>query len=1223
LTPSREVRPIAIIMPASEHCQRLPGRIAAERVIHHAVLAGILFMRGLIPTAEAAEGLSEKPLASVVFPRGKTMFTQLPPEETGVQAENRFADPKMWRESYQEYMGGSLGTGVAIGDYDGDGRPDLFIVSKTETCRLFRNLGNFKFEDVTEKAGVGDQGEAALIWKLGVTFVDINNDGRLDIYVCRFNAPNLLYINQGNGIFKEMAQAYGLDVKDSSVMAAFGDYDRDGWLDAYIATNILDTAKHPGGQRGFLFHNNGNGTFTNVTDSGGINGEAQSHSATWWDYDNDGWPDLYVANDYGVPDKLYHNNRDGTFTNAIDQALPHTSYYSMGSDLGDVNNDGLIDFYVADMAPATHEKDQRSAADARGRTEEVDNSPAAPKAHRSALLLNTGTGRALEASFLAGIAATDWTWAVRFEDMDNDGRLDLFVTNGYNRDPSVDVAARMRSVESPAERIRIMFESPVLRENHFAFRNLGDLEFENVSAAWGLNQKGVSFGAAFGDLSGNGNLDLIYSNYQEGATFLRNDNDKGHRIIIDLRGTVSNRFGIGATVKLESASGMQVRQLWLARGYISSSEPMVHFGLGKDTSIHRLTVSWPSGHVQTFENLQADRRFTITEPNVRIALPVEEKRSTAGQFTEVSQPTGLSLSSREEPVNEASVQRLIPTRFNRRGPSIAVGRITNDDRDDVVVGGTTLSPLRILTTSETGNFSPVDTSPILPVGPVDDGPVLLFDADGDGKNDLLVTKGGNAFPAGSPEYQPKLFLNDGSGGFKPAATEALPTLSINTGAVAAADFNRDGQLDLFIGARLVPGQYPASPQSVLLVNHGGKFEEVSDTLAPGLREVGLVTAALWSDVDGDGWLDLLLTLDWGAVKYFHNNQGEGFENWTDKTGFAAAGTGWWTSLNSADFNGDGRPDYVVGNVGLNTQYRADPQHPALLFSGDFKGGGSNQLIEAYYEGDKLYPWRSRRDMGVAIPAILKKYPRTDPYARATLGEMFGEDKLAKADRFTATQLRSSVFLSQPDGTYRFETLPRLAQISPLQGIVTGDFDGDGHTDIYAVQNSFAPIPAVGRFDGGLSQLLRGDGHGHFTAVPVAESGLIVPGDAKALAVLDLDHDGWPDFLISRNNNTTLAFRNNAAPGHSSLRIILKGTAGNPTAIGARITVELSDGSTQTSEVFAGSGYYSQSTAATFFGYPDSNPPKHIRVRWPSGVITTYDNPSKSPTLLLSVPPTTP
>ncbi|HEY5078826.1 MAG TPA: CRTAC1 family protein, partial [Opitutaceae bacterium] len=528
-------------------------------------------------SADTGGNITQKPLSAHPFPPGKTMFAHLSPEETGIRTENAYDDPRMWGDLYQEFEVGSIGTGVAIGDFDGDGRPDIFVVSKTGRCWLFRNLGGYRFEDVTEKAGVGG---ASGVWTQGATFVDINNSGRLDIYVCRFNAPNLLYINQGNGTFKEMAHAYGLDVVDASVQASFCDYDRDGWLDLYLVTNLLDIARHPHGEADYLFHNNRNGTFTNVTDRAGISGPGQGHSATWWDYDNDGWPDLYVANDFGTPDKLYRNNGDGTFTDILDGALPHTSFSSMGADVGDVRNDGFVDLLVADMARTTHQGDQRTEAASRSKAmDPPDNSSAAMKYERNALLVNTGTGRALEAAHLAGIAATDWTWSVRLEDFDNDGHLDLFVTNGMNREQNnVDILSRTMSAETPADRIRIMHDSPVLAQAHRAYRAVGDLQFEDVSKQWGLDQKGVAFGAATGDLSGDGNLDLVYSNYGEGVTVLRNDLAQGHVVNVDLRGTLSNRYGVGATVTVESALGSQVRPLWLARGYMSSSEPMVHFG---------------------------------------------------------------------------------------------------------------------------------------------------------------------------------------------------------------------------------------------------------------------------------------------------------------------------------------------------------------------------------------------------------------------------------------------------------------------------------------------------------------------------------------------------------------------------------------------------------------------------------------------------------------------
>ncbi len=1184
---------------------------------------GLLIFGPCLTRAEtAAPAIVEQPLAPRSGPRGQTLFVQLPPDQTGVLTENKYSDPEMWGKRYREIELGGIGTGVAIGDYDGDGRPDLFVVSKTESCRLFRNLGGFKFEDVTAKAGVGDEGDAAKIWKQGATFADVNNDGLLDIYVCRFNAPNLLYINQGDGTFKEAAHAYGLDVKDASVMAAFCDYDRDGLLDVFVQTNVLDATGHPEGQRDYLFHNNGNGTFTDVTKHAGVAPlPTHGNSAAWWDYDGDGWPDLYVANDFDAPDALYHNNGDGTFTDVIKQVVPHVPYSSMGSDIGDINNDGRLDLIAADMVPPGHVADQRTMAETRARQlDPRDDATAVPQFPRSSVFLNTGAGRFLEIAQLAGLAATDWTWSVRWEDLDDDGRVDLYVTNGMHREiHNIDLIAKRTSAESELERIRVMKASPLFALRHLAFRNRGDLQFDDVSTDWGIDQKAVSFGAAFGDLDGDGDLDLVYSSYQAGATVLRNDSD-GHRVIVALRGTQSNRFGIGAKVRLESAAGLQVRELTLARGYMSSSEPIVHFGLGNDTQIKRLVVSWPSGAEQVFENLSADRRYVITEP----AKPVSPSKaskpaSDVKQFTEVSAAMNLSWRAREEAFDEFLTQPLLPWRLNRRGPALAVADLDGGGRDSLVLGGTTLDPLRVLAPATPGKFAPIE-SPAFTTRPVvDDGPVLAFDAMGDGKTALLVTRGGDSQPSDSPEYQPQLLLNDGKGHFQPAPDGVLPALPISVGAVATTDFNHDGKLDVFIGGRLTPGDYPKSPRSALLINRGGKFEDVTAKLAPALAEVGMVTAALWSDVDGDGWADLIVTLEWGGVKYFHNRHGEGLDDWSEQAGFAAAGTGWWRSIASGDFNGDGRPDYVVGNLGLNTPYRADAQHPALLFVGDFGGKGASDLIEGYYEGDTLYPRRSRRELSAAIPSLLRRFPKNDAYAKATLADILTQPKLDAATRLAATELRSGVFLSQPDGHYRFEPLPRLAQVAPINGIAVADFDGDGHADLCVVQNSFAPAPSSGRFDGGLGLMLRGDGHGNFSTVGPAESGFIVPGDAEALALLDLDRDGWPDLVVSRSNDTTLAFRTGPAPGHHSLQVKLQGEAGNPAAIGARLTAEYADGTKSVTEILAGAGHYTQSSASPFFGYAEGNPIRRILVTWPSGKVTIHKLSAKllaSPTIWL-------
>jgi hypothetical protein len=1057
-----------------------------------------------IARASAGAGMEQTPLTPRTGAAGATLFTPVPAQQSGVITENNYSDPSMWAERYQELTYGAIGTGIAIGDFDNDGLPDIFVASKTESSRLFRNLGNWKFEDVTERAGLSPtsggwaekmkglfgssdpKAASFAAWKQGVTFADVNNDGWLDLYVCCFGAPNLLFINQHDGTFKEEAAPRGLAVSDGCGMAAFCDFDRDGWLDVYVQTNMLNAAAHPNGQRDYLFRNNRDGTFTNVTDAAGIAGESSGHSVTWWDYNADGWPDIYVANDFGTPDCLYRNNRDGTFTNVISDVVPHMPYYAMGSDLGDVNNDGLFDLFVADMAPTTHAKDQRGMAGSRARTQVYPSSlTAAPQYMRNALYVNTGTGRMLEAATMAGLSATDWTWSVRFEDLDNDGRVDLHVTNGMNREyHNADLLERSMRSDDAADPRKVIRGSPVLAESHLAFRNLGDLRFENVSAAWGLDQKAVSFGAAFADFDGDGDLDLICSNYGSGPTMLRNDSATGHRLIVALRGTVSNSFGVGAVVRIESPAGVQVRQLVLARGYLSASEPIVHFGLGEDSVISKLTVQWPSGQVQTFENVSADQHLVITEPGARAAA-------------------------------SSAVPRLSNTASAASPPMFSAAKVPQ------------------------GVTSP--------------------------KKDVRVE----------------------------------------------ADFDHDGVLDAFVGGQAVTGKYPVSAPSALLRQEGGSWVDVTDSLAPTLRKLGLVTAALWTDVDDDGWIDLLIASEWSGVRFFHNDHGHRFDDWSDKAGFSAAGKGWWSALAASDFNGDGHLDYAVGNLGLNTRYQASAARPALLFQGDF-GGTSQIAIEGYYEGDRLYPWITRNELGTLLPAIMRKFPRNDVYARSSLGEIVGEDRLAAAKRYEATEFRSGVFLSQPDGRFRFEPLPRIAQLSPVRALAVGDIDGDGKADLYAVQNSDAPPASTGRFDGGVSQLLLGNGHGGFTPVAPLDSALIVPGEATSVSVVDLNGDRWPDFVVTRAGRDALAFQNTPKDGRGFVTVELRGRAQNSKVIGAQVTTVFADSSTQTAEFSGGSG------ALHFIGYERRNPPRLVRVRWPDGRRSEHHVDANS--MVLSEPP---
>jgi enediyne biosynthesis protein E4 len=1151
--------------------------------------------------AEDNFSLDSRPLAPKSGPRGATLFHEMPSAETGIVTENKYDDPRMWGDRFRTFLYGSIGTGVAIADYDNDGRPDILVVSKVERHRLFRNLGNWHFEDVTPKSGV-----AVLLageWEQGATWIDVNNDGRLDLYICRSGAPNLLYVNQGNGIFKEEAAARGLAVNDDSVMASFGDYDRDGWLDVYIVTNTLDT-NNAAGRPDLLFHNNGDGTFTDVTIKAGIGSYPfQGHAAMWWDYDNDGWPDLYVANDFSPPDLIYHNERSGVFSLLQGStAVPHVPNTSMGADIGDLNNDGRIDLLVADMAPTTHEKEYRTVADPRIKVNDPFVDPMEIiQLPRNALFLNTGTGFCLEAAELTGLARSDWTWSVRCEDLDCDGWTDVHFTNGMNREQhNFDLAQSVANANSFQEQVQRMKRSPVLAETNLAFRNLGNLKFQEVGASWGLNQNGVSFGAAFGDLDGDGDLDLVQTNYQAGVTVWRNDADSGHRVVFNLRGHTSNSFGVGAVVRIETAAGVQVRQLALARGYMSGSEPMFHFGLREQTHIERAVITWPSGKEQILTNLDADHSYTITEPHTSPEPVQPSVPKPPLQFNEVSRFAGLSHLIREPRLDETSIQPLSPRTFNRVGPAVAVGDLNGDGTDDICLGGTTMDPAKVLIADRQGGYQESNALAALGQTTINDGPVLIFDADSDDRNDILITAGGIAPPVGDPAYQPRLLLNRADGTFTPAPVEALPPFLQPVGAAAAADFDHDGQLDAFLGGRVHRGEYPLAPRSALLLNRGGRFEDVTDAVAPDLRNVGNVTSCLWTDVNGDGWIDLLVASEWGRIEYFENRQGKHFEKRTEQVGFASAGTGLWSSLCSADFNDDGRPDYVAGNLGLNTPYQASEKSPMLLYRGRFLDREKPASIEAYYESDRLFPRSPRTELGSVFPGVLRRYRDMNGYARATLPEILGQNALGEAKRFVVTQLQSGVFLSQPNGTYFFSPLPRIAQIAPMQGMVAGDFDGDSHADILAVQNSETYNQTAGRFDGGIGQYLRGDGHGNFLPNEAAKNGFIVPGSARALAIVNFDGDAWPDFFVTRNRSPSLAWQNHGISGNKTLEVRLTGRPGNRNSIGGRVTVQLTDETSQTSEVTAGGGAISQSTSHLYFGYPASNPPVKLKICWPSG-----------------------
>jgi hypothetical protein len=1035
----------------------------------------------------------------------------------------------MWGDHFREFTLGALETGVAVGDFDRDGRPDIFVVSKNGPCALYRQVAPFKFVNIAAPAGVEANADHAP--KTGATVVDINQDGWPDLYVCRYDAPNLLFNNNHDGTFTERAHEYGLDIRDSSVHAVFADYDRDGYLDCFIVTNILDFEKSPQGRRDYLMHNNRNGTFTDVSKQAGITGIAQGHTAIWFDANQDGWPDLYVANDFETPDRFYLNNRDGTFTDVVDERLPHVTYFSMGADSGDINNDGFVDFLVADMRDRTRAKYITGMEEVGRGLWDIDRiTENVPQYMWNAVYLGTGTNHFQEVAHLTGMEATGWTWSARFADLDNDGKLDAFFTTGMIRNfVDADLVAKQNAAANFAASAAIWKNTPERREHTVAYRNLGDLKFRDVSKEWGLDHEGISFGCALADLDGDGALDLIYANYDAPPTIVRNRSATGHRVVIELAGRAPNLNAIGAEVHLASASGAQMRQLYTERGIVSSEPPLLYFGLGNDTVIQTLTIHWPRGQVQTLTNLPVDQRLVIPEPPPPEHPPAPERASARDAlFTENGAARGIEFTDRQRNYDEFVRQHLLPRRLNLNGSALAVGDVNRDGRADLFISGVGGTPGKLFLAQADGHFTPAPAQPWAEAQDADDTAALFVDVNNDGLPDLLVADGGDEHAEGSPQLGARLYLNSGDGKFSAAAPDAWPEHHESCSALASAMV--DGATEIFVGGRVVPGHWPDSPKSFLFRSVNGRLTDITDEAAPGLRQIGMVTAAAFQDIDGDGRPDLVLTLEFGPVVLFHNT-GHGFENRTEAAGLARR-SGWWSALAVADVNGDGRPDLIVGNVGLNTKYRASAEEPTYVYVGDFDGRGHQNIVEAETENGKIYPIRGRSRLAAAFPWLTRKYPTYAAYSRATLNEIFSPDALAKARRLEATELASGIYLQQADGTFAFQPLPRLAQASPINGIAAADFDGDGILDLYCVGNNFGPEPSTGRFDGGLTLLLKGDGHGNFQPVPFTRSGLVVAGDTRNVAVITRPHKSTEtdtaapeaeSVVVSQSNGPVLFF----------------------------------------------------------------------------------------------------
>jgi len=1079
-----------------------------------------------------------------------TLFEQVPSSYSGVHFNNKIIENDSINplDKLNIYNGG----GVGIGDFNNDGLQDIFLVGNQVSNRLYLNKGNMKFEDVTKEAGVGGLGG----WGRGVAVVDINNDGLPDIYVCNtllndsVKRTNLLYINQGpdkNGVphFKEMAKEYGLDIKVHSTMASFFDYDNDGDLDMYLTVNSAQSTDNTSTFRpvitdgtrsstGKLYRNDWDpvlkhGVFHDVSRQAGVTIEGYGHGTSIVDINRDGYKDIYVTNDFLSNNILYINNHDGTFTDKSKEYFKHTSTSAMGQDIEDLNNDGLADVFELDMFPeGNYRKKMFMNSNSYQAFKNFDYYGYQYQYNRNTLQINQGPRLGendtigdpafSETSFLSGVSQTDWSWCPLITDFDNDSFRDIIVTNGYPRDVNDHDFTTFRAESyQVASKQQILDQIPIVKIPNYAFKNNGKLQFTDVTQNWGLDVPTFSNGAAYADLDNDGDMDLVINNINDEVLIYKNtarekNKNNSHYLHIKFAGGALNRDGVGTWADIYYDHGKhQVYENTPFRGYLSTIQNIAHFGLGKITLVDSVVIRWQNGKKQTLQHVKADQTLKVdianANDNYTFDLP---KINTQSLFKEVTKSVGVNYRHQEDDLADFNIQKLIPHKLSQYTPAVAVGDIDGNGYDDMVIGGTSKYPAQVLLQQPDGKFIQRDLLPRGLYNPnvlIKDEGLLLFDANGDGFLDLYVASGGYASAPGSHFYQDRLYINDGKGNFT-EALDALPKNFTSKLCVKAIDYNKDGKLDLFVSGRVEPWNYPKPVSSMILRNDskGGhiKFTDVTATVAKDLENIGLVCDAIFTDFDNDGWPDLILTGEWMPVTFLKNDHGV-FRNVTGETGISDK-LGWWNTIAAGDFNHDGKIDYIVGNVGLNTFYKGTDKYPVYITAKDFDNNGSYDAFPSLFLKDqdgemKEFPVNTRDDIIKQMLIMRVKFQNYKSYAVATMDSVITPEMRKGAIRLKANMMQSCYIKNDGNGKFTMTPLPMEAQISQLDGMVVDDFDGDGNLDVAISGNDYGTEVGTGRYDAFNGLLLKGDGKGNFKPLTIQQSGLYIPGDGKALVKL--------------------------------------------------------------------------------------------------------------------------